>query len=405
MNAFEDHIQWNAVKEVCSRLQGAGYEALLAGGCVRDLIMQREPNDFDVATNATPDQVEALFEKSIAVGKAFGVIVIPFTGPLGAFQIEVATFREDLEYKDGRRPEGVKFSTAKADAQRRDFTVNALFYDVAKKEIVSKVLRTVGDPNHRFDEDKLRILRAIRFAAQLDFEIEAKTLRAIEERASEVNVVSKERIRDEILKLLKSKHRRKGLQLLRETDVMRAIFPLLANAVDDCQEKWLSAFDHLESNVDEAALLALFVWPHAKTAHELKLDSGTLDVINNVFRELDHALNPSKLSKGELAFILTKSFAPTLLLVADTLARANTHEHELGDRTTWNAALKIARPDGHNSVQPLLTGKDLIAQGIKPGPNMGQILHAVFLKQLDGEITSKSEALQMAAQVERRATT
>ena len=219
-NLLEEHSQWNAVKEVCSRLRDAGFEALLAGGCVRDLIMHREPNDFDVATDATPDQIESLFPKCLLVGKAFGVIILPFDG----FQIEVATFREDLQYKDGRRPEGVKFSTPKADAQRRDFTINALFYDPIKREIIdfidgqadikAKILRTVGDPNHRFDEDKLRLLRAIRFAAQLDFRIEDGTLRAVETHAKDVSVVSHERIRDELIKLLKSPNRNIGLELL-----------------------------------------------------------------------------------------------------------------------------------------------------------------------------------------------
>lgn len=402
MNAFEDHIQWNAVKEVCSRLKTAGFEALLAGGCVRDLLMNREPHDFDVATDARPDDVEALFERSVAVGKAFGVIILPFED----FQIEVATFRQDLDYKDGRRPEGVTFSTAEADAQRRDFTVNALFYDPAKHEIVdyvdgrkdieAKILRTVGDPNRRFDEDKLRILRAIRFAAQLDFTIEPRTLEAIVQRANDVAIVSRERIRDEILKLLKASHRRKGLELLRKTGVLEALFPQLSQKIDDCESKWLAAFDHLETNADETALLALFLWPHPQTAQDLRLDNHTQDALAHIFRELENALNPSRITKGELAFVLTKPFAPSLLLAADTLARADALAHELKDRTVWNEALRAARPDGVTPAQPLLTGKDLIAMGLKPGPRMGEILHRVFLKQLEGEIGTKADAEKLA---------
>lgn len=397
MNAFEDHIQWNAVKEVCARLISAGFEALLAGGCVRDLIMHREPHDFDVATNATPDQVEALFEKTVAVGKAFGVIVIPFEN----FHIEVATFREDLEYKDGRRPEGVKFSTAEADAKRRDFTVNALFYNVTTGEIVdyvggrrdieAKILRTVGLPDDRFDEDKLRILRAIRFSAQLDFEIERHTLKAIVDRADDVSLVSRERIRDEVLKLLKAKHRRRGLELLLATGVMNAIFPSLAQAIDDRREAWLRTFDHLESTLDETALLALFLWPHPESAKDLRLESAQLDALTNIFRHLAGAMNPSRLRKGELAFVLTKSFAPSLLLVADTLARADAREHELGDRTLWNEALKVARPDGVTPAEPLVGGKDLIQMGLKPGPKMGEILHEIFLRQLEGTLKTREQ--------------
>ncbi len=393
MNAFEDHIQWNAVKEVSEKLREAGFEALLAGGCVRDLIMRREPNDFDIATNATPDEVEALFEKSIAVGKAFGVIVIPYP----EFQIEVATFREDLEYKDGRRPEGVKFSTAKADAQRRDFTVNALFYDTAtnkiidyvdgRKDIAAKILRTVGDPNQRFDEDKLRILRALRFSAQLDFAIESQTLRAIIERAQDVNVVSRERIRDELLKLLKSEHRRKGLELLIKTCLLNAILPDLAKAIEDVETKWLSSFENAVN--DETLLLALFTWPAPTTAQTLKLDNQTSDTLANIFKSLDSVLNPSKISKAELAYLFTKPFAPSLLQFANQIDRSK----EPGAPSAWNEALKYARPDGSTPVQPLVTGKDLIASGVKPGPQMGERLHEIFLKQLEGKIKTKEEAL------------
>jgi poly(A) polymerase len=408
MNAFEDHIQWNAVKEVCSRLKTAGFEALLAGGCVRDLLMNREPHDFDVATDARPDEVEALFERSVAVGKAFGVIVLPFED----FQIEVATFRQDLDYKDGRRPEGVTFSTPEADAQRRDFTVNALFYDPVRGEIVdyvdgrkdieAKILRTVGDPNRRFDEDKLRILRAIRFAAQLDFAIEPRTLEAIVQRAQDVAIVSRERIRDEILKLLKASRRRKGLELLLKTGVLAALFPELSKKIDDCESKWLTAFDRLEASDDETALLALFLWPYPPAAQDLRLDNQTQDALSHIFRELENALNPSRIAKGELAFILTKSFAPSLLLTADTLARADALAHELGDRTVWNEALRAARPDGVTPTPPLLTGRDLIAMGMKPGPRMGEILHRVFLMQLEGEIATKAEAEKLAKSLSER---
>ncbi|MES2964533.1 MAG: CCA tRNA nucleotidyltransferase, partial [Bdellovibrionota bacterium] len=150
---------------MCRTLRSAGFTALLAGGCVRDMLMSREPNDFDVATDATPDQVETLFPRAVAVGKAFGVIVLPQDG----FDIEVATFREDLEYKDGRRPEGVKFSSPELDAKRRDFTVNALFLEPesgkisdfvgGQNDLTARILRTVGEPDRRFTEDKLRLLR------------------------------------------------------------------------------------------------------------------------------------------------------------------------------------------------------------------------------------------------------
>jgi tRNA nucleotidyltransferase (CCA-adding enzyme) len=405
MNALEEHIQWNTVKDVCTQLREAGYQALLAGGCVRDLIMHRKPNDFDIATDATPDQVEELFPKSVAVGKAFGVIILPFEN----FQIEVATFREDLQYKDGRRPEGVTFSTPEADAQRRDFTVNALFYDPIKKEVIdfvngrkditAKLLRAVGKADLRFDEDKLRILRAIRFSAQLDFEIEPQTLRAITSRASEISVVSLERIRDELLKLLKSPKRLKGLELLMTTGVLKGAMPELAKEIEKHRQEWLRAFAHLETEDDLTALIALFVWPAHQNPHailhsilkEFRFDKQLNDELIQILRSLDTVLNPSSIRSGELAYLMTKSFAPSLLCVAGTLVRSESIAHELYGREAWNAALKAARPDGETPTQPLITGKDLMKMGMKPGPQMGERLHEIFLLQLEGQLTSRAD--------------
>ncbi len=405
MTVFENHKQWNDVKAVCSRLRKAGYQGLLAGGCVRDLLMNREPNDFDVATDATPDQVEALFDKSIAVGKSFGVIVLPFDD----FQIEVATFREDLEYKDGRHPEGVKFSNAKADAQRRDFTVNALFFDPETNEVIDyvngqkdiglKVLRTVGSPNLRFDEDKLRILRAIRFAAQLDFVIEPATFRAIRERANDVAVVSQERIRDELLKLLKSPNRKVGLELLISSGVLQGAFAEIAAKILEKQRAWLEAFALLEADSDTTALLALYLWPsfanekdfRSRVLKSLRLDNQLVDALVWIFKNLAAVLNPTSVRKGELAFLLTRPPAPTLLLVADTLSRASAVEHELNDRSTWNAALSAARPGGISSAEPLVSGKDLLSWGLKAGPQLGELLHESFLLQLEGRLKSRAD--------------
>ncbi|HEX4923157.1 MAG TPA: CCA tRNA nucleotidyltransferase, partial [Bdellovibrionales bacterium] len=175
---FSSHPHWPAVETVCGTLARSGYEAWLAGGCVRDALLGRVPQDFDVATSAAPEQVEALFERAVAVGKAFGVIILPFEG----FQIEVATFRKDGLYVDGRRPASVTFSSPREDAARRDFTVNALYYDVVNKRVVdyvngerdlaAHVIRTVGSPHDRLSEDSLRLMRAVRFSAQLGFEIE-----------------------------------------------------------------------------------------------------------------------------------------------------------------------------------------------------------------------------------------
>ena len=193
--------------EIAARLQHAGFAAFWVGGCVRDFLLGREPQDFDIATDAKPEQVEKLFRKTIPVGKKFGVIIVVE----GEQQFQVATFRAEADYQDGRRPEKVEFANAEADAARRDFTVNGLFYDPltqkihdwvgGEKDLRAKVIRTIGAPEERFGEDHLRMLRAVRFAAQLDFEIEPKTFAAIQALAPKIKLISAERVRDELIKL------------------------------------------------------------------------------------------------------------------------------------------------------------------------------------------------------------
>ena len=216
---------------VFSKLKAAGYEALLAGGCVRDLLLGCEPKDYDVATSATPDEVEAVFERTIAVGKAFGVIVVQ--GDECA--VEVATFRADGDYSDGRRPDSVRFTNAQEDAKRRDFTINALFLDVDSGEVVDyvdgqidltrQIIRAVGDPVQRFKEDKLRLLRAVRFAANLNFKIDDATKAAITGASGDVATCSAERIQAELTKLLVRGNASHGFRLMSETGLLQVILP------------------------------------------------------------------------------------------------------------------------------------------------------------------------------------
>jgi poly(A) polymerase len=194
-------------QEILARLQQAGFAAFWVGGCVRDFLLGREPQDFDIATDAKPEQVEKLFRKTIPVGKKFGVIIVVENG----VQFQVATFRAEADYQDGRRPEKIIFANAEADASRRDFTVNGLFYDPltekihdwvgGEKDLRAKVIRTIGAPAERFGEDHLRLLRAVRFAAQLNFEIEPKTFAAIQKLAPKIKLISAERVREELIKL------------------------------------------------------------------------------------------------------------------------------------------------------------------------------------------------------------
>src|ERR1035438_9992184 len=192
---------------IVGRLQGAGFAAFWVGGCVRDFLLGREPQDFDIVTDAKPEQVEKLFRKTIPVGRKFGVIIVVEGGQ----QFQVATFRAEADYQDGRRPEKIIFANAEADASRRDFTVNGLFYDPltqkihdwvgGEKDLRAKIIRTIGVPEERFGEDHLRLLRAVRFAARLGFEIEAKTFSAIQTLAPKIKLISAERVRDELNKL------------------------------------------------------------------------------------------------------------------------------------------------------------------------------------------------------------
>ncbi|HEX3889294.1 MAG TPA: CCA tRNA nucleotidyltransferase [Verrucomicrobiae bacterium] len=200
----------NSALEIVRRLQSAGFAAFWVGGCVRDFLLGREPQDFDIATDARPEQIEKLFKRTVAVGRKFGVMIVVEAG----HEFQVATFRAEADYQDGRRPEKIIFANAEADALRRDFTVNGLFYDPiskkthdwvgGEKDLRAKIIRTIGKPEERFAEDHLRLLRAVRFAAQLDFEIEPKTFAAVKLLAPKIKIISAERIRDELLKLFAS---------------------------------------------------------------------------------------------------------------------------------------------------------------------------------------------------------
>ena len=217
---------------ICDTLRRNGYQALLVGGCVRDLLLGREPADYDVTTYATPDQVMALFPESVAVGAQFGVILIPRDG----LKVEVATFRSDVGYSDGRHPDRVVFSkTAQEDVQRRDFTINGLLmrhdtgevldYAGGQADLKAKVIRAIGDPIRRFSEDKLRMMRAVRFAARFGFAIEPATHDAIYRHAPEIRQVSAERVREELTKLLIEGAARRGFELLEETGLLLEVLP------------------------------------------------------------------------------------------------------------------------------------------------------------------------------------
>jgi poly(A) polymerase len=286
-------------REIVARLQTAGFAAFWVGGCVRDFLLGREPQDFDIATDAKPEQVEKLFRKTIPVGKKFGVMVVVENKQ----QFQVATFRAEADYQDGRRPEKVVFASAEADALRRDFTVNGLFYDPltekihdwvgGEKDLRAKIIRTIGAPEERFAEDHLRLLRAVRFAAQLGFEIEPQTFAAIKSLAPKIKLISAERVRDELIKLFAppvspadgragsplpaarsqigggahgvtrpTSNAARGLVLLRDSGLLEQILPELAATIS-CEQ---SPDYHPEGSVFEHIKLMLEKLPTG--AHE-----------------------------------------------------------------------------------------------------------------------------------------
>jgi tRNA nucleotidyltransferase/poly(A) polymerase len=425
--ALVNHAQWSSVESVCRTLQSAGFQALLAGGCVRDLLMGRIPNDFDVATDATPDQVHAIYPHALTVGKAFGVTILPFTG----FQIEVATFRQDLDYKDGRRPEGVRFVGPEEDAKRRDFTVNALFFDPESQEVIDYVggiadiqarrISAVGDPEMRFAEDRLRLLRAVRFAAQLDFTIAKETLDAVSLHAPEVGVVSRERVRDELSKLLKVPHRRVGFELMAKTGLIKALFPdlhakLLPNT--PIFDHWLRRLELLKNEYLTAGLVLFFLpltvlgreasdvhWyeSHFKNhfLKPLKLENKLIDAVMFALRHYQDFLSPESLRRGELILLLAHPAAEATLEVAriieadSTVPGGSAAQSKRANRDQ-DLRLLIAQALGQNRQKPapLLTGEDAKLAGLQPGAEMGKMLHEAYLQQLEGSFKSREAALE-----------
>lgn len=250
-----------AAMKIVKCLRSSRYEALLAGGCVRDMLLKRRAHDFDVATNAKPADVTRLFKRTLKVGAKFGVVIVL----LGNTQVEVATFRVEADYADGRHPSAVKFATAKEDAARRDFTVNAMFYDPIEKKVIDyfggqqdlrrKIIRTVGDPAERFAEDYLRMLRAVRFSTQLGFLIEPRTRDAICKGAHNIVRISGERIAMELEGMLSNPNRAAGASLLVETGLAEAVFPGFAGSRAEFGIKVLS---RLRRNVDFPLALAAF---------------------------------------------------------------------------------------------------------------------------------------------------
>jgi len=391
--------------EIVRRLRSAGFEAYWAGGCVRDQLLGRVPKDYDVATNATPPQIRRLFgrKRTLAIGAAFGVITV--IGPKPAGMIEVATFRQDAAYSDGRHPDHITFSSAEEDALRRDFTINGLFFDPIEEKVIdfvggredlaAKLIRAIGEPRERIGEDKLRMLRAVRFAATFGFELHPDTLAAIREMASQITVVSAERIAMEMRRLLVEPRRAEGVRMMIDAGLADAVLPEVVPR-DEPQRR------RLDRTLGVLAKLPQPGFPLAlgTLLHELTDAAGAREVcrrwrLSN--RETDRVV---WLVENHAALGIARSMrfsALQPLLVAEGIGDLLALHDALALDSEESAYCRslLARPRDALDPPPLLTGDDLIAHGLSPGPQFGDLLERVRDAQLDEEIRTKEEALAM----------
>jgi poly(A) polymerase len=423
-----------AAVDILRRLRSEGFQAFLVGGSVRDDVMGLTPKDYDISTDAAPEQVARLFPESIGVGAQFGVMLVP--RPEG--NVEVATFRSDGRYTDGRHPTEVRYSkTPQQDVLRRDFTINGLLYDPVKEQLLDYVggqadinarrVRTIGNPYERFSEDRLRMLRAVRFAAGLAFTLDAGVAEAIRTQAAEIRQVSSERVRDEILRILTEGHPRQGFELLDATNLLQEVLPEVKRMQGVAQppefhpegDVWVHTMMMLDGLRSPTPTLALGVLLHdvgkpptfsvrerirfdnhvevgAKMAEEilgrLRLPSrDTERVVELVRHHLRFMDFPRMRRSTQLRFLRLPGFAEHLEL--HRLDCLSSH----GDLSTYDMAKRLLEETPPETVRPapLLRGDDLIAQGYSPGPIFREILQAVEDAQLEGRVHTSTQALSL----------
>lgn len=424
---------------ICDTLQGAGFEAFLVGGCVRDILLQREPADYDVATSATPEQVLNLFPDGLGVGAQFGVILVPRDG----LKVEVATFRSDIGYADGRHPDCVVYaSSPEEDVKRRDFTINGLVMRHNTGEVLdfvngqadlrAGIIRAIGEPDRRFAEDKLRMLRAVRFAARFGYEIEQETFRAIRKHAREISQVSAERIREELTKLLTEGAARTGFELLDLCWLLQIVLPEIA-ALKGVEQPpqyhpegdvWIHTLMMLGGlPPGSSATLAWGVLLHdvgkpatfksaAETGDRIRFD-GHVDVGIAIAKEILGRLRFSNddteqilsLVEHHMKFKDVERMRPATLKRFVRLPRFEEHLelHRLDclsshrNLEAYQFVTDFLQSTPPEVVRPpkLISGEDVIRLGFSPGPLIGRILSTVEEAQLNGELGSKAEAISL----------
>ena len=392
--------------EVVRRLRQAGFEAYWAGGCVRDRLLGRTPKDYDVATNATPPQIRRLFgrRRTLAIGAAFGVITV--IGPRKAGQVEVTTFREDAAYSDGRHPDQVTFSSAEEDASRRDFTINGLFYDPIQQRVIDFVggqadlaggiVRAIGEPRHRFAEDKLRMLRAVRFSATFGFPLEADTLAAIRQMAAEITVVSPERVAMEMRRMLVEPKRAEAVRLMLDTGLATALLPEIVPGDDAGRQRRDHALAVLERLSEPGFPLAL-----GALLQELVDPAGARRVCRRWRLSNKETARVAWLVEHQAVLSTARSIRWSVLqpiLIAegieDLLALYQAAAPSGADEVAYCRRL-LGQPREQLDPPPLLTGDDLLAHGVPSGPQYRMLLRQVRHAQLDGEIHTKADAMAL----------
>jgi poly(A) polymerase len=443
---------------IVRRLQAGHFSAFWVGGCVRDFLLGREPGDYDIATSALPEQIEQLFKRTVAVGRKFGVMLVVEE----EHQFQIATFRAEADYRDGRHPETVSFGDARADALRRDFTINGLFYDpVAEKlhdwvggeaDLKRGIIRTIGAAEERFAEDHLRLLRALRLAAQLGFQIEPRTFDALRANAARIKTVSAERVRDELIKLFapgwspsfslsRSTLKRelqpaaaRGLELLHDSGLLEHILPELAATITCEQSPDFhpegTVFEHLKLMLSHLPSDAHPLLPWAVLMHDIaKPLTASRDPTTGSIHFYEHEKIGAKMAEE----ILERLRFPRKQI--EEVASAVRHHMQFKDamqmrkatlrrlllRDTFPLELQLHRLDclgSHGRLDvhgflleqatelakqpeirpPLLTGDDLIKLGMRPGPAMGKLLAEIREKQLQDELKTKAAARKWAKQ-------
>ncbi len=442
---FPSTPQFEAALAIVRSLRSAGHQAYLAGGCVRDLLLGRSPSDYDVATSATPDIVLDMFPRTFAVGAHFGVVLVATEGADERLVTEVATFRSDGAYSDGRHPDAVRYTTSvEEDVKRRDFTINGLLLDPLNKssdlrsavldfcggvaDLDTGILRAIGRAEQRFAEDNLRMLRAVRFAARFGFAIEAGTTRAIRSLAAQIHAVSRERIREELTRMLTEGRARRAFELLDETALLQEVLPEIARMKGVEQppqfhpegDVWIHTLMLLEQlDADGSMTLA---WgallhdvgkpPTFRVAPDRIRFDGHVEVGVAIATEICRRFRFSNDETRQVLALVRNHmrFADVENMRASTLKRffrleafdehlalhrmdalasnRNLHYWQFAREHWQSMPQEIVRP------QPLITGRELIAAGYRPGAQFRLMLQAVEDAQLEGSITTADEAMQ-----------